>query len=154
MNYKILFILLLFILSACKIDTINSSKIKYNQNKYENKGFALFYLNQFLKKKIIKKKIENRSLSIYHDYLNRGTKVKITNLINKKSLVAQVDKKIKNINFYNSVISKRIFTELEIDISQPYVEIVEIKNNSVFIAKKTKTFDEEKKLLIKHPLKK
>ena len=84
-------------------------------------------------------------MSIYHDYLNKGTKVKITNLINKKSLVAQVDKKIKNINFYNSVLSKRIFTELEIDISQPYVEIVEIKNNSIFIAKKTKTFDEEKK---------
>ena len=93
-------------------------------------------------------------MSIYHDYLNRGTKVKITNLINKKSLVAQVDKKIKNINFYNSVISKRIFTELEIDISQPYVEIVEIKNNSVFIAKKQKHLMRKKKLLIKHPLKK
>ena len=154
MNYKILFILLLFILSACKIDTINSSKIKYNQNKYENKGFALIYSDELLKKKVIKKKIDDRSLSIYHDYLNRGTKVKITNLINKKSLVAQVDKKIKNINFYNSVLSKRIFTELEIDISQPYVEIVEIKNNSIFIAKKQKHLMRKKKLLIKHPLKK
>ena len=152
MNYKILFILFLFILSACKIDTINSSKIKYNQNKYENKGFALIYSDELLKKKIIKKKIDDRSLFIYHDYLNKGTKVKITNLINKKSLVAQVDKKIKNINFYNSVLSKRIFTELEIDISQPYVEIVEIKNNSVFIAKKTKTFDEEKKVANKAPV--
>ena len=56
MNYKILFILLLFILSACKIDTINSSKIKYNQNKYENKGFALIYSDELLKKKVIKKK--------------------------------------------------------------------------------------------------
>ena len=97
MNYKILFILLLFILSACKIDTINSSKIKYNQNKYENKGFALIYSDELLKKVI--KKIDDRSLSIYHDYLNRGTKVKITNLINKKSLVAQVDKKLKILIF-------------------------------------------------------
>ena len=152
MNYKFLFFFLLFILSGCKIDTVNSSKIKYNQNKYENKGFALIYSEELLEKKILKKKIDDRSLSIYHDYLNKGTKVKITNLINKKSLVAQVDKKIKNIDFYNSVLSKRIFTELEIEISQPYIEIVEIKNNSVFIAKKTKIFEEEKKVANKAPV--
>ena len=152
MNYKKLIFLLILMLASCKIETIDSSKIIYNQNKYENKGFALIYSDDLLKKKIIKKKIDDRSLNIYHEYLNKGTKVKITNLNNKKSLVAQVNKKIKNLNFYNSVLSKRIFSELEIDINQPYIQIIEIKNNSVFIAKKSKIFDEEKKVANKAPV--
>ena len=39
-------------LASCKIETIDSSKIIYNQNKYENKGFALIYSDDLLKKKL------------------------------------------------------------------------------------------------------
>ena len=37
-----------------------------------------------------------------------------------------------------SAISK----ELELDFDEPYISIVEIDNNSTFVANKTKTFDE------------
>ena len=83
--------------------------------------------------------------------MNRGTKVKITNLLNNKSLVGNVSRKIKNF-FYNSIVSKRISDELNIDYNQPYIEIKEIKNNSIFLAKKSKTFEEEKNVANKAPV--
>ena len=55
-------------------------------------------------------------------------------------------------SFYNSVISKRIYDQLEIDIDEPYVEILEISENSIFLAKKAKTFDEEKNVADKVPV--
>ena len=54
--------------------------------------------------------------------------------------------------FYNSVISQRISQELEIDELEPYIEIKEIIANSSFIAKKAKTFDEEKNVSGKAPV--
>ena len=41
---------------------------------------------------------------------------------------------------------------MEININQPYIEIKEIKNNSIFLAKKSKTFDEEKNVANKAPV--
>ena len=42
--------------------------------------------------------------------------------------------------------------EIDLDLDQPYVEIEKIGNNSSFIAKKAKTFDEEKKVANKAPV--
>ena len=84
--------------------------------------------------------------------MSRGTKVKITNLLNNKSLVGNVSKKIKNLDFYNSIVSQRISDELNINYDQPYIEIKEIKNNSIFLAKKSKTFEEEKNVANKAPV--
>ena len=77
---------------------------------------------------------------------------KITNLLNNKSIVANVSRKIKDLDFYNCIISQRISDELEINPNQPYIEIKEIKNNSIFLAKKSKTFDEEKNVANKAPV--
>ena len=55
--------------------------------------------------------------------------------------------------FNNSVISNRIVDELKLNIDNPYIEIVEIIENSMFIAKKAKTFDEEKNVAITAPVK-
>ena len=52
----------------------------------------------------------------------------------------------------NMVLSKRIADELELSINQPYVEILEILENSIFVAKRAKTFDEEKNVAIKAPV--
>ena len=76
--------------------------------------------------------------------MKKGTTVKITNLINSKSIVAKVSKKTKYPSFFNSVVSPRIAIELEIDPSEPYIEIREIPKNSMFVAGKSKTFEEEK----------
>ena len=151
MNYKFLILLVFIILSGCKLETV-SKKISYDNNIYINKGFTLIYSDELIKKKITTKKIDVRSLDIHHSYLSRGTKVKITNLLNNKSLVGNVSKKIKNLNFYNSIVSKRISDELNISNNQPYIEIKEIKNNSIFLAKKSKTFEEEKNVANKAPV--
>ena len=139
------------ILTSCTSNNVGKN-INIDNNIYSNKGFALIFSEELIKDKKIKKKIDSRSLDINHSYLPKGTKVKITNLLNNKSIVANVSKKINNIDFYNSIISQRISNELEININQPYVEIKEIKNNSIFLAKKSKTFDEEKKVANKAPV--
>ena len=81
-----------------------------------------------------------------------NTSIKITNILNNKSLIATVGKDSKYPNFNNVVLSKRIAEELDLFIEQPYVEILEILENSIFIAQKAKTYDEEKSVAVKAPV--
>ena len=73
-------------------------------------------------------------------------------MLNNKSIVAKVGPNVKYPLFYNTVISKRISEDLEINLEEPYVEILEIVNDSLFIAKKAKTFDQEKNVANKAPV--
>ena len=50
------------------------------------------------------------------------------------------------------MISKRISEDLEIDVNDPYIELILIVDNSSFVAKKTKTFEEEKSVAEKAPI--
>ena len=62
-----------------------------------------------------------------------------------KSLIAEVkSNRQKFSEFYNSIISKRIAEDLELDLKEPYIELILISKDSTFIAKKSKTFEEEK----------
>ena len=153
MNYKILTFILLFLYS-CTTNTINNNKIETIQNveTFSSKGFALLFTDELKKNKIVNKKIENRSLLIFQKNLKKNTKVKVTNLINSKTIIATVGKKAKYPNFFNSVISARIAKDLEIDENEPYIEISEIVNNSSFVAKTAKIFDEEKNVATKAPI--
>jgi len=146
MNYKFLLFCFTFFLVSC---TEESKKINYTQNfnNYSNKGFALIYDRKF-----VNKKLDDRSLLIFNNFLQEDTPVKVTNLINGKYLLAKVGKKSKYPNFYNSVISKRIADDLDVDVNQPYVEIRTINHNNSFIINKAKTFDEEKKVANKVPV--
>ena len=150
MNYK--FLLLILFLCSCASNNINKSKDIIFKDSFSNKGFTLIYDDSLKKKRIITKKIEERSLIIFQKNLTKGTTVKITNLINNKSMLAKVGPKSDYPSFYNSVISKRIYNKLEIDIDEPYVEVLEISENSLFLAKKAKTFDEEKNVADKAPV--
>ena len=96
--------------------------------------------------------MNERDLIIFQRNLKRGTAVKILNPINNKSLIAQVGKNSIYPNFNNSVVSKRIALDLELSSDEPFIIIEEIIHNSAFIAKKTKTFDEEKKVANKAPV--
>jgi hypothetical protein len=99
------------------------------------------------------KKLDNRSLQIFHKNLKKKSFVKITNPENGKSLIAEVkSNKEKFSSFYNSVITKRIAETLKINPKEPFIEIILISKNSTFIAKKAKTFDEEKKVAVKAPI--
>ena len=150
MNYRIIIILFIsFTLLGCE----TTQKIKKNQinieNRYKNSGFALIY-NSNLKGI---KKIESRSLNIYHKSLKRKSIVKITNPENNKYLIAEVkSNRIKFPNFYNSVLSSRIANELELDLKEPYIEIISISKDSTFVAKKAKMFEEEKSVAEKAPI--
>ena len=153
MNYKFLLILLLTLLGACKsYEVTESSKKIINKESFVSKGFALVYDDSLFKDKIIKKKLDNRSYFIFQKNLKKNTTVKITNILNNKSIIAKVDINSNYPLFNNSVISARIANEINLDVKEPYIEIFEILDNSTFIAGKAKTFDEEKNVANKAPI--
>ena len=153
MRYKIFNLLFFFILLSCvNKPLIDTDSTITKKSFFLNKGFALVYDDKFFNQKLIKGKIDQRSLIIFQKNLKKGTPVKITNLLNSKNIIAKVGKKTEYPFFYNSVISKRINDELELDKSEPYIEIKEIIQGSSFIAKKAKTYDEEKKVADKAPV--
>ena len=150
MNYKILLILFLFFLIGCVQvpKHLDKTEIKF-EKKYTNSGFALIFDENFDKIK----KMDDRSLMIYHKSLKTKSIVKITNPKNGKSLIAEVKSNNQKFSdFYNSVISKRIAEDLDLDFNEPLLEITLISKNSTFIAKKSKTFEEEKKVAEKAPI--
>ena len=150
MKLKII-IFLAIILTSC--ETTNKKVITNKDFKsYSNDGFALIFNNDIFKKRIVSKKIDKRSLIIFNNKLKKDTDIKITNLLNEKYLIAKVGRNSKYPIFYNSVISERIATELDLDPDQPYVRVETINSNNTFVANKAKTFDEEKKVANKAPV--
>ena len=153
MYYKHIIIVLLIFLNSCVNYSIDKKvETKPRKNYFLNKGFALVYNDDLYKKKFIESKIENKSLIIFQRNLKEDSTVRVTNLINSKYIIAKVGKRTVYPLFYNSVISQRISQELEINELEPYIEIKEIVANSSFVAKKAKTFDEEKKVSGKAPV--
>ena len=132
----------------------NPKKINYESGfkNYSNKGFTLIYDEKLFKSKDLNRKMNDRSLLVFSNALKKETPVKITNLINGKYLIAKVGKKTRYPEFYNSVISKRIAEDLNLDVNQPYIELKTLDQNNSFIIGKAKTFDEEKKVANKAPV--
>ncbi len=155
MNFnKILIIFLILFLTACKQIDDDKKVINYsNYLKYSNTGFTLVYDEQLKKNNKISKKINDRALVIFHKKIKKNSFVKITNPVNNKSIIAKViSNNAQFSDFYNSVITTRIANELSIDLNEPYVDLVLISENSTFIAKKAKTFEEEKNVAEKAPV--
>ena len=121
-------------------------------NPFINKGFSLIYNDNYYDNKIISKKIDNRSLFIFQKNLKKNTIVKITNILNNKSIIGTVGINADYPSFNNAVLSVRIAEEIDLNEDEPYVEIFEVLENSVFIAKRAKMFEEEKKVASKAPV--
>ena len=152
MKFKFILIILFSIfLKNCDQSFSNTSK-KDNfvfENRYKNTGFAL--ISDENQKNI--KKLDERSLDIFHKSLKRKSIVKITNPKNGNFLIANVkSNRVQFSNFYNSILSLRIAEDLELDLKEPFIEIVLIPKNSTFVAKKAKTFDEERSVAEKAPV--
>ena len=151
MKFKNLIIFItLFILFGCEQYSSNkSSKLNFKpEKKYKNLGFSLIYNDD-----LNIKKLENRSLLIFHKNLKNKSLVKIRNPLNDKFLIAEVkSNKVKFSSFYNSVISSRVAETLELDPREPYIEITLISKDSTFVAKKAKIFEEEKEVAEKAPI--
>ena len=155
MNYRILLIIsFIFLLTGCEQNNLNKNAINQEKlTKYKNSGFALVYDNILNKEKKISKKIDNKGLYIFHKNLKKNSYVKITNPSNQKTVIAEViSNKAKFSDFYNSVITLRIAEELSLDLNEPYIDLILISENSTFIAKKAKTFKEEKNVAEKAPV--
>lgn len=146
MKFNIL--IFLFFLGSCspyytKLD---------NRKPYNSTGFAYIYNKQDFENNIIKKKLNNDLLQISHQDLNIGSLIKIINPMTKESLVLKNTKKIKYPEFYKILITKSVANKLNIDSDVPLVEILELKKNKSFIAKKAKIYQEEKKISSKAPV--
>ena len=154
MNYKNFFLIIIFLLfTNCTTNKLSVNKKNPTLIKvFSNKGFTLIYNEDDYNNGLISKKIDERSLDIFQKNLKIFTTVKITNMLNNKSLIAKVGKSSNYPSFNNSVISIRIANELDLNIDEPYIQILEISENSMFVAKKAKTFDEEKNVAKKAPV--
>ena len=151
MIYRLIQIVIfcLLLLSCEQANNILKNDNLKIEHKYRNSGFALVYKDKL--KDI--KKLETRSLNIYHKSLKKRSIVKITNPKNDKYIIAEVkSNRVKFSNFYNSVLSLRIAEELELDFDEPFVELILVSKDSTFIAKKAKMFEEEKTVAEKAPV--
>src|SRR5210317_1781836 len=142
MNYKSILIVFFIFLLGCDQNNLKKNVVnKEIMSKYKNSGFTLVYDPVLKKEKKISKKIDKKSF------------VKITNPINQKTVIAEViSNKVRFSDFYNSVITSRIADELSLNLNEPYIDLVLISQNSTFIAKKAKTYNEEKKVAEKAPV--
>ena len=154
MLYKKLLILSCFILlNNCTTTTLSKNKNSNTfDNPFINKGFSLIYNNKFYDNRIISKKIDERSLVIFQKNLKKNTIVKITNILNNKSIIGTVGSNADYPLFNNAVLSLRIADEIDLNENEPYVEILEVIEDAVFVAKKAKMFEEEKKVASKAPV--
>jgi hypothetical protein len=154
MNYKSILIVFFIFLVGCEQNNLKKDVVNREiMSKYKNSGFTLVYDPVLKKEKKISKKIDNKSLFIFHKNLKKNSFVKITNPINQKTVIAEViSNKVKFSDFYNSVITSRIADELSLNLNEPYIDLVLISQNSTFIAKKAKTYNEEKKVAEKAPV--
>ena len=149
---KIIFfsILLVFVSSCAEYNVIQNKKKE--KIYYSSTGFTLIYDDILFENKTINKKINNENIIFAHNILKYNTPVKIINPMNLKSIITKVHKNVDYPKIFNSVISKKISDSLELDPSNPYIEIIEIKKNKIFIAKKSNTFEEEKRVAGKAPV--
>jgi hypothetical protein len=101
-----------------------------NNNTYEKIGFAEFTKND----------------DVIHRNIEPNSKVKITNLLTKKSLIVEVN---KNSNFKKEreiIIPSKYMDLLELNYNLPIVKIESLRTNKTFKADIAKIFDEEKKI--------
>ena len=116
MKFRNILFITLILLIGCDLNNekINTSKLNLKTDKkYKNAGFSLIYNDN-----LNLKKLDQRSLQIYHKTIKAKSHVKITNPLNDKSLIAEIkSNKVKFSNFYNSIITNRIVETLEINKS-------------------------------------
>ena len=154
MLYKKLLTLCCFILlNNCTTTNLTKNKSSNSlDNPFINKGFSLIYNDKLYDNKIISKKIDERSLVVFQKNLKKNTIVKITNILNNKSIIGTVGNNADYPVFNNAVLSLRIADGISLNENEPYVEILEVLQDSVFVAKRAKMFEEEKNVASKAPV--
>ena len=162
MKFNLTYICILVFLFSCTQDMKiikKHSKVKIIKKHskvieptYSSKGFALIYEDVIFESKIVNKKLNNDQDYVLHPFLENGTLVNISNPLNSKSITAKIRKTIEYPSIYKVVITKKMAERLDLDINNPYVELLTIKKNDKFVAKKASIFEEEKNVANKAPV--
>ena len=100
-----------------------------NYSVYERKGFAKINYN-------------NKIISP----LPKSTLLKVTNIENKKSVVVATNDISKNLGPRIITLPDNIFQELKLNKNLPLIHMQTLRKNKVFIAKKTKIYEQEKRV--------
>ncbi len=145
---KFKYLIILFTLFSC---TTTSTKFD-NRSPYNSKGFAFIYNDKDVNDKIIKGKLNNEQLQVSHRKLRNNTLIKISNPKTNDSLILRNMSFSNYPDFYKILITKKVAAKLNIDENLPLVEILEIKKNKSFVAKKAKIHTEEKKISTNAPV--
>jgi len=146
MKFKFIFVFFFILSCDPRLSSLNQKK------PYTVKGIAYIYNDQDFDNKIIKKKMNNNEIQISQQNIRTGALIKISNPVNQKSLVLKNLKRIKYPDFYKILITKQVAEELNLSQDLPILEIIEIKKNKSFVAKKAKIHEEEKKIPSKAPV--
>ena len=153
MKFNLSYIYIFVFLFSCTQDMkIMKKSSKIVEPTYSSKGFALIYDNSVFESKIVDKKLNNSQNYVLHPFLKNNTLVNISNPLNSKSLTAKIRETIEYPSIYSVVITKKMAESLDLDINNPYVEVLTIKKNDKFIAKKASIFEEEKNVVNKVPV--
>ena len=142
-------IVFIFFLNSC---VGNQTNFKNDKKFYSSTGFALIYDESLYKNGVLNRKINNNEVRTMHSTLKFNTKIKIVNPENNKFIETKISKKSIYPNLFNIVISQEIANILGLDSNNPFVEVLEVKKNKTFIAKKSNTFDEEKNVAQSAPV--
>ena len=154
MNLKKIILIFAYVISLYSCADYNVNKVKHKKVKqyYSSSGFALIYEDNKKKKKILNKKINNEEIKVMHNLLKMNTAIRIINPANSKVIETKIYKKVNYPKIFTIVVSKKIASILELDLDNPFVEVIEVKKNKTFIAKKTNTYEEEKNVAEKAPV--
>ena len=120
-------ILILFFILDVSCQTFSTSE---KNNSYEKIGFAEFSTNE----------------EVVHRNITPNSQIRITNLINQKNIILNID---KNSNFKKEreiIIPNKYIDLLELNSNLPIVKIETIRTNKTFKAETAKIFEEEKKI--------
>ena len=155
MKFNLSYIYIFVFLFSCTQDMKiikKHSKVKVREPTYSSIGFALIYEDSLFESKIVNKKLNNDQNYVLHSFLKINTLISISNPFNSKSLTVKIKTTSKYPSIYNIVITKKMADNLNLDINNPYVEVIEIKKNDKFIAKEASIFEEEKNVANKVPV--
>ena len=127
-----IFILFFFFITSCQnFPTYESAQTTYESPpNYENIGFA---------------EISNGNQIIHHS-IAPYRQVKITNLLNKKNIVVNVDKNSNYKKQREIIIPKKYSDLLELNSNLPLVKIETLRTNKTFRANIGQIYEEEKKI--------
>jgi len=146
MRYKI--ILLTLILFSC-----SSNYTKFDKREpYYSKGFAYILKEEKPKKNSPVSANENSRQKVFNKFLRPNSLVKIINPDTKDYIILKNSISGKYPDFYKVSISNSVANKLNLDEKLPLIEVLEIKKNKSFVAKKAKIFSEEKKISSNAPV--